>query len=91
MSLSEFWALTPYQTRLYVQAHGQRQQLEYRRALWAAWHIEAFQRIKQLPKLDDLLSRFAGKPVTRKSGQEILDAVRAMNAAAGGKDLTQNG
>lgn len=90
MTLDQFYAYTPYETHLVGEAHAMKSRAAYQLAAWSAWHIEAFQRSKQLPKLNDVLQRMGGKPTERKSGAEILEAVRLMNVAAGGK-VAKNG
>ena len=86
-----FWGLTPYQTRLAVEQRGADARAQYRLAMWTAWHAAAFERSKQLPKLEDILKRLDGAPAKRMTGEEMLRAVEALNTAAGGKDLRDNG
>jgi hypothetical protein len=68
LSPVEFWELTPYQTRLAMEATLERSDKQ-------AWMIAAFTRTKKLPKYEKL-SR--GKKPVRSS----LDLKRAMQATA---------
>jgi len=64
----EFWQLTPYQTRVAMEAAMERADKQ-------AWMIAAFTRTKKLPKYEKL-SR--GKKVVKSS----MDLKRAMMATA---------
>ena len=58
--------------------------------LWVAWHNAYYQRVKQLPKLQDELQLFDGHKPKRMAQNEMLAAVIRMNKAFGGKDLRKN-
>jgi hypothetical protein len=68
LSPVEFWQLTPYQTRLAMEATMERNDKQ-------AWLIAAFTRTKKLPKYEKLNR---GK----KPGKSSLDLKRAMMATA---------
>lgn len=88
MSEGEFWKSTPFQTRLFIEAAAERERLAYRRAIWAAWHMAAFERSKRMPKLSQVMQQVERKkPTTRKSPAQLLAMIVDMNAAFGGKDL----
>ena len=54
---SEFWRLTPWLLNELLDAEGDAQRADYDRALFTAWHVEAFARTKRLPDLKKLLDR----------------------------------
>lgn len=93
VTVAEFWTLTPYETRLYIDAYRERGRDEYRLALYTAWQTEAYARTKRMPKFADELAKLDKTPKKRKTGAEILAAVEAMNRASGGVDkrLSANG
>jgi len=64
---SEFWELTPYEFSLIVQYKNEELNSKYNEMLFLAWHIEALQRQKKLPKLDNILIKKKDK---KKSLQE---------------------
>lgn len=72
-----------------MDAYRERGRDQYRVALYTAWQAEAYARTKRLPKFSDELEKFDKKPKKRKTGEEILAAVIAMNQAAGGVDKRQ--
>jgi len=57
--------------------------------MWQAWHTAAFERIKRLPRLGEMMKQM-GK-VTRKpqTAKEILNVVKGITIAFGGRDITQ--
>ena len=62
-----FWSSTPREVALYARARARRARLQARRALAAAWHAAAFQRIERLPPLAEVL-----RPPRRNSAGEDL-------------------
>jgi len=62
-----FWSSTPREVALYARARARRIGLQARRALAAAWHVAALQRIERLPPLEEVL-----RPPRRNSTSEDL-------------------
>ena len=69
-----FWALTPNETRICVEAHVAAEEAARERDLWAAWHGAYMQRCdaKHFPRLEDLLRRPA------KPAADTPEAKRAL-------------
>lgn len=59
-----FWDCTPRQLAIHFKAAGRRFQRENRANMSQAWHTAALYRVKQMPKLDELVGR-------RPQGQSI--------------------
>jgi len=53
--VAEFWALTPHETYMAIEAAAWRLEREHRRDAWLAWHVAALTRAKRLPALKRLL------------------------------------
>jgi len=71
---------------------GERQAEDYRRELWGAWHMAAYMRMKRLPDLANTMRRFERRGrVEPQTPDQMLDAVRLLNEAFGGRDLTRKG
>jgi hypothetical protein len=71
MSPSEFWELTPYEISLMFEGYAARQTEHQQELIYLAWHIEAFARQKQLPKLEKLL-RTKKQPAKRQLSKTEL-------------------
>lgn len=72
---------TPYEISLIAKHKKEEQQREFETSLTLAWHIEAFNRQKRLPKLEKLI-KDARKPP--KSVETRSDAIlKAMAAEQG--------
>ena len=56
IGVAEFWALTPRETYMVLEAANWRLEREHRRDAWLAWHIAALSRAKRLPALQRLIS-----------------------------------
>jgi hypothetical protein len=66
--VSEFWAMTPWELRLALEAGARRLERERQRDAWLAWHIAAMGRAKRLPSL----RRLFGTPRARRlQGAEL--------------------
>lgn len=85
MTEAEFWASTPYLTRLVLEAAGERESLANRRELYGAWHAAGFARIKRMPRLDRVL-RGNAKPKPM-SEDHMLRMAEGFVRKVGGADL----
>ncbi len=65
---SEFWAMTPAETALALEAAGWHIEQERRRDAWLAWHTAALVRVRRMPALQRLMPR---RPARRLRGQEL--------------------
>lgn len=85
---AEFWASTPYLTRLAVEAASERVKDGYRRALIAAYHVALWQRSKRMPPLRRVLKGLEPRrgPPRRMSPADMLKQIELWNAAFGGRD-----
>ena len=52
---AEFWELTPYQTRLALEAWSKGRDYDRKIVMAAAWFCAGFQRLTTMPKLDEWL------------------------------------
>lgn len=92
MSEAEFWASTPYLTKLAVEAHVSRQQHVHALSLFTAWHVAALSRQKRLPDLKKLLSRAElGGRRRRQSPEEIRMVFEALAAATTARNRRKQG
>lgn len=88
MTDAEFWRSTPYLTRLFVEAAGERERLAFGREMFGAWHAGAFFRIKRMPSLEKAMRGLDSKgPPKRMTPDEMLKVIEQWNAAYGGRDL----
>ena len=53
----DFWGLTPFQTQLLIEAHGERLKDEFESLIAAGWHTAVFSRAKTIPPLRSLFRR----------------------------------
>ena len=70
-----FWRQTPRLFFLAVRGKARAAQTEHRNRAWLAWHIEALQRTKRLPRLSDLAPG-PSRPVKPKSSSQLLAIAR---------------
>ena len=83
ISVSEFWAMTPWELRLALEAGARRLERERQRDAWLAWHIAAMGRAKRLPSLRRLLGvprarRLQGAELERRR-REHAEIVRKLS------------
>lgn len=85
---SEFWASTPFESREWCKRFARRQEEEYKRGSWVAWHIALYSRQKKLPELSAIMRRFDDQPAVAKpqTAAILFDKVRLLNAAFGGRE-----
>ena len=76
--MSEFWSMTPYQTRLYFNGWVEHQKEVVKLSLSNSWYSAAFQRSKKLPDLEKVIG---GKKIKEQSWQEQLATLKAFDAA----------
>ncbi len=79
ITISEFWRITPYELFIYMQAFEEKEKEHSKEILIQAYYIEAFARMKKLPKLKDLL-----KEKKEQTDEEMLEVVKKLNAMMGG-------
>lgn len=85
---AEFWASTPYDTREWCRQHAERETSGYKLGTYIAWHCALYARQKRLPELATIMKRFdTPAPVKPQSAAALLDKVRILNAAFGGKEI----
>lgn len=78
MGWAEFWESTPYATRVYLEAWGERESAAHERVIVGAFHAAYFARFEKLgPKdLEKALGR-KPKPTQQQTEEEIGRAVFA--------------
>jgi len=71
----------------YAAGVKRRNEMEWRRALYGAWHAAHFARQKKIPDLDRLMRKI-GKlpPAPKKTPEQLLRIAEMLNAAFGGAD-----
>lgn len=85
MVFEEFWRLTPYETRLFIESFVRRQKGKYQYGVWIAWHAAAMGRMRRMPSLGKVLrSILTGDQ--KQSVEEALEVARSINSLVGGKD-----
>ena len=92
-----FWALTPFEFHVmamgYVEREKEKNRTTHNNIISLAWYTEALARTKNLPKLENLLSKKDddGAVVHKhkeQSDEEMMNVCRMMNAAFGGIEIT---
>ena len=81
ISMSEFWKMTPYEFFLCVEGYCEAEEERSKQLIAQAYYVEAFARMKKLPKLKDLLKDKKKKQTT----DEMLATVKKLNAMFGGE------
>ena len=78
MGWAEFWESTPYATRVFLEAWGERERAESERVIVGAFHAAYFARFEKLgPRdLEKAMDR-KPKPVKQQTDEEIGRAVFA--------------
>ncbi len=79
ISNDDFWSMTPYQLRVAVSAHAEKQKNQHRHDLSIAWYAAVFQRAKQLPRLESLFE----EPETNQQAvaAKLIHHLKMHNAA----------
>ncbi len=89
---AEFWEQTPHETRLCVEAYNDIRLDEDERFMHTAWHIGYFTRIKDMPRLSEMLAPYRNRsglksgvkkndiPVQASSGTDPEMSRNLMNA-----------
>ena len=72
-----FWEQTPFETRLCVEAYNEIRLDENELFMHTAWHVGDFSRVKDMPRLSEMLAPY------RKSRQIEVKAKEAVETAAG--------
>lgn len=80
----EFWALTPRETVLAIEAALWRDEHAQRQQVAASWRTAALMRAKKLPSLRKLLADRPAKPL---SGRELERRRREFEQAGAGVDV----
>lgn len=80
--------LTIREFEAYAAGRVRRDLMEWRRALFTAWHSGYFNRVKRMPRLKRLMERLGGPPPAR-SPEELLKLALAINRQLGGTDRRQ--
>lgn len=80
--------LTVREMAAFAKGHKRRSDMDYRLALWSAWHGALFARSKKLPDLDKLLRKISGRSQrVTMSTEQMLAKVEQLTALFGGVDL----
>jgi hypothetical protein len=74
----EFWEQTPFETRLCVEAYNDQRLDEDERSMHTAWHTAYFHRVKDMPRLSEMLA-----PYRKAKGLTVKEAARAAKASSG--------
>ena len=83
--------MTPREVVAYSRGVAQRDAMQQRLALAAAWHVAALSRAKRFPKLKELIRRIAGprKRVVDLSPQQQVNQLQALALSLGGSPLAR--
>jgi hypothetical protein len=80
--------MTPLELDLILKNHEDQYKNKINELLFVAWHVEAFARQKKLPKLSKIITDKKKKPV-KKDNRDMLNMIRNINAALGGKEVSK--
>lgn len=75
---TEFWDLTPIEFELAIDVFNENQQTEQENRLTQAYLTAYWQRVKDMPKLQDIINKKEKKPTSPES---MLNMVKALNEA----------
>lgn len=70
MTVEQFWAMTPRETMMVIEAAGWRMDQEQRGRAWLAWHVAVLSRAKKIPSLNQLLAAPKGQALKGKALME---------------------
>lgn len=71
-----FWRLTLREVQNIMHGHETRLKREHNERVWLAWHIEALQRTKKLPKLKDMMSGASAAPRKQTVDEQVAIAMQ---------------
>lgn len=71
---------------MFIEVSIENRTTEYKLALWTAWHIAAYQRVKRLPNLQRELKRLDPKPREGRTPEELRTMVSELHSMFGGKE-----
>ena len=80
ISIKDFWEMTPFELFICIESFEDKETERSKELIIQAYYTEAFARMKKLPKLKDLL-----KEKKKQSNEEMLEAVKRLNAMMGGE------
>lgn len=80
ISIKDFWEMTPFELFICIESFEDKEKERSKELIIQAYYTEAFARMKKLPKLKDLL-----KEKKKQSNEEMLEAVKRLNAMMGGE------
>ena len=81
--MTEFWKMTPYEFFLCVESYCEAEEERSKQLIAQAYYVEAFARMKKLPKLEKILN--STKPKKKQTTDEMLATVKKLNAMFGGE------
>lgn len=79
---ANFWNLTPREIAAHLDGAARRLRREHNNRAWLAWHAAALTRVKQMPKLESLMS--VDRPEQSQTWEDMLAVVKSIHVAAGG-------
>lgn len=89
VTVAEFWAMTPRETTMAIEAAIWRDERAQKQALSLAWHTAALGRQKRMPGLKQLLVKVFPPKVTRQEEARRKQDFEEMTAAVDMADLSQ--
>lgn len=84
MKPCEFWELTPKEFKIVLEVYADKQRERYNDLIYVAWHVEAFQRQKKLPKLSELIKTKKTKKQIQ-TDEDMFNVVKSINSMYGGE------
>lgn len=85
--MTEFWLMTPWQLNVCIESHTELNTISKNDARWLIWHQAAFQRCKEMPKLEEIM-------VGAKKKEKFIDEAGTLSIlkelAAGKKDVNHS-
>jgi hypothetical protein len=85
---AEFWDQTPYETRLCVEAYNDIRLDEEERFMHTAWHIGYFTRVKDMPRLSEMLAPYRNRSALKSDVKK--NDVPAAPSPGRDPDLSRN-
>jgi hypothetical protein len=88
LSINEYNEMTPYELGLHVEVFTDKLHFEQDEKKTIAWMTAYLHRVDKMPSLQELLNKKEKKEMTE---DEMLEAVKQLNIAFGGKVQTKEG
>lgn len=85
--MSEFWKMTMYELKFYIEDYAHKQKQKQRDIITLAYYTAGFSRAKKLPKFERVLKSInkGDKPKKKMTVEEMFEQVKINNSTLGGE------